>query len=237
LDFDRIVQTACPIILKKVSILGGLATVENCSGETAIVAAVASDDFDRRQRELLVASRDLMARLPLDQIDVLIVDEIGKSISGTGMDTNVIGRKHNDRAAVAGETPAIRTIAVRRVVGQNAYGIGLAEFCTARAIEETDLNATRINGMTAMHTTAAMLPVDLPTDRLMLDAALKTIRLKEPADARLIWIKSTRELETIACSRACLEDLHQNAAVVIDREQRPLPFDEEGNLPASVLLH
>lgn len=237
LDFDRIVQTACPIILEKVSVVGGLATVENCSGETAIVAAVASDDFDSRQRDLLVASRDLMARLPLDQIDILIVDEIGKSISGTGMDTNVIGRKHNDRSAVAGETPAIRTIAVRRVVGRNAYGIGLAEFCTARAIEETDLNATRINGMTAMHTTAAMLPVDLPTDRLMLDAALKTIRLKEPADARLIWIKSTRELETIACSRACLEDLHQNAAVVIDREQRPLPFDEKGNLPASVLLH
>ena len=237
MDFDRIVQTVCPMILEKVSIVGGLATVENCFGETAIVAAVASDDFDRRQRELLVESRSRMARLPLDQIDILLIDEIGKSISGTGMDTNVIGRKHNDHAAVEGETPAIRTIAVRRVIGQNANGIGLAEFCTAGAIEQTDLQATRINGITAMHPAAAMMPIDLPTDRLMLDAALRTIGLRGPVDARLVWIKNTSELETIACSQACLEDLHQNAAIVIDRERRPLTFDKEGNLPASVLLH
>jgi len=237
LEFDRIVQTACPIILEKVSVLGGLAIVENCVAETAILSAVATDDFDRRQRELLVESRSRMAKLPIDQIDVLLIDEIGKSISGTGMDTNVIGRKHNDHAAVAGETPAIRTIAVRRVVGGNANGIGLAEFCTTRAIEETDLQATRINGMTAMHVAAAMMPIDLPTDRLMLDAALKTIGLRGPVDARLVWIKNTGDLETIACSQACLEDLDQNAAIVIEPERRPMTFDKKGNLPACVLLH
>ena len=136
-----------------------------------------------------------MASLPLDQIDVLLIDEIGKSISGTGMDTNIIGRKQNDHAAVAGEKPAIRTIAVRSVVGGNANGIGLAEFCTARAVAETNWKVTRINGLTAMHAAAAMMPIDFPTDQEMLDAALKTIGLKEPVDARLVWIKNTKELE------------------------------------------
>jgi hypothetical protein len=235
LDFDHIVQTACPIILKKVPIVAGLAIVENSFGATAKIAAVASEDFDRRQRELLVESRSLMASLPLDQIDVLLIDEIGKSISGTGMDTNIIGRKQNDHAAVAGETPAIRTIAVRSVVGGNANGIGLAEFCTARAVAETNWKVTRINGLTAMHAAAAMMPIDFPTDQEMLDAALKTIGLKEPVDARLVWIKNTKELEYIACSEACFGDLQSQAGITIDDNLNPLPFDQEGNLSESIL--
>ena len=231
IPFDQIVQTVCPIVLSKAPIRAGLAIVENAYGETAGIYAVESCDFDRRQQELLCESRRLMARLPLDQIDILLIDEIGKSISGTGMDTNIVGRKLQDHAAGPGETPAVRTIAIRSVCGGNGNGIGLAEFCTSRAIAQTNWEATRINGLTAMHVAATMVPVECPTDREMLDRSLQTIGLRKPEDAKLVWIKNTKELETIVCSTACLEELQNCPGVTPQVDQRPLPFDGEGNLP------
>ena len=229
--FDRIVQTACPIILNKAPIGAGLAIVENAYGETAGIYGVGCSDFDRRQQELLCESRRLMAKLPLEQIDVLLIDEIGKSISGTGMDTNIVGRKLQDHAPGPDEKPAVRTIAIRGVCGGNGNGIGLAEFCTSRAVSQTDWESTRINGLTAMHVAATMIPVECPNDREMLDRALQTIGLRKIEEAKLVWIKNTKELDTIVCSTACLEELQNCPGVTSEASHRPLRFDAEGNLP------
>ncbi|MEE2781041.1 MAG: lactate racemase domain-containing protein [Planctomycetota bacterium] len=231
IPFDRIVETACPMILKKAPIRAGLAIVENAYGETAGIHGVQCDDFQRRQQELLCESQRLMAKLPLEQIDILLIDEIGKSISGTGMDTNIVGRKLQDHAPGPEETPAVRTIAIRGVRGGNGNGIGLAEFCTSRAVAQTDWEATRINGLTAMHVAATMIPVECPNDRDMLDRALQTIGLRKVEDAKLVWIKNTKELDTIVCSTACLAELQNAPGVSPQSDCRPLRFDTEGNLP------
>jgi hypothetical protein len=107
----------------------------------------------------------------------------------------------------------------------------LAEFCTSRAVAQTDWEATRINGLTAMHVAATMIPVECPNDRDMLDRAMQTIGLRKVEDAKLVWIKNTKELDTIVCSTACLAELQNAPGVSPQSDCRPLRFDTEGNLP------
>ncbi len=124
-----------------------------------------------------------MPRLPFDHADVLIIDEIGKNISGSGMDTNVVGRKFNDRKAADDEFPKVKRIFVRGLTEEthgNAAGIGIAEFCTRRCVEQIDYEITKINCLTGGHPSGAMTPVYYDTDREVLDAALSVIGLVPP---------------------------------------------------------
>ena len=131
-----------------------LAIVENGYDETALIKAVASDEFEAREKELLVIAKGWMPRLPFDEIDVLIVEEIGKNISGAGMDTNVIGRKYVGLPEGITEKPHVKRIIVRgltEVTHGNACGLGIAEFCFTRAIDEMDRKITVINCLTGGH--------------------------------------------------------------------------------------
>jgi hypothetical protein len=159
---------------------------------------------------------------------VLLLDQIGKNISGSGMDTNVVGRKFNDHVAAEHEWPKIKRIVVRDLTDDthgNATGLGMAEFCRTRVIQKTNVAITRINCLTGGHPTAAMLPLDYATDRDILDAAFPTIGLTEPPDAKLMWVHNTLEVAEVECSVAYL---------TIIRDPRPMPFDASGNLPDHV---
>lgn len=232
-SFAQIIDSAAGEVFRRCHIAAGLAVVENGYDQTARIEAVRPEQFVEREKELLVLARRLMARLPFDDVDVLIVDQIGKEISGTGMDTNVIGRKYNDHAAVEGETPRIRRIAVRGLSpasAGNALGIGMAEFCRSRVLRETDWSATRANVLTSGHVAAAMPPLDYETDREMLEAALSVIGLTEPPNARVLWIRDTLHLEEIECSAAYLEEAKRREGVEILTGVRALEWDGEGNL-------
>src|SRR5215471_13608673 len=127
----EIVTAVADSVLKKCKVLCGVGIVENAYDETALVAAVAPRDFLRREKELLVLAKQWMPRLPFKKVDLLIVDELGKNISGSGMDTNVIGRKYNDHRATEKDGVAVKTIFVRGLTAAthgNACGIGMAEF-------------------------------------------------------------------------------------------------------------
>ncbi len=113
----------------------------------------------------------------------------------------------------------------------NASGIGLAEFCTRRAVEQTDMHVTRINCLTAGHVPAAMLPIDFPTDRDAIEAALPTLGLVAPENAKIVWIRNTLELGEVECSTAYLKEAGERDDLTILTEPRELPFDGEGNLP------
>ena len=142
-------------------------------------------EFEVRDRLLLAQARQWMARLPFDAIDVLLIDRIGKNISGVGFDPNVVGRKFNDHAAVAGETPKVRRICVRGLTSEthgNALGLGMAEFCRSHVIREIDRQVTRVNALTSGHVAAGMLPLDYETDREMLAAALGHCRHGQTAE-------------------------------------------------------
>lgn len=233
-SFGQIVRSVAGEVIAKCRILCGLGIVENAFDQTARIQAVRPEEFEAREKELLALARQWMARLPFDRADVLLVDRIGKNISGTGLDTNVVGRKFDDHKAVDGETPRVKVIAVRGLTPQthgNAVGLGIAEFCKRRVIRQMDLQATRLNGIVAGHVSAAMLPLDYETDREILDLALGMIGLAEPPDARLIWIRDTLDLEEVECSAVYLEEAHRREDLEVLTPLRPLPLDAEGNLP------
>lgn len=236
-SFDQIIQSVAGELLAKCSILAGLGIVENAYDQTALIEAVAPADFEAREKELLRLAKAWMARLPFDDVDLLLVDQIGKNISGTGLDTNVVGRKCDDHKAVEGERPKVRTIAVRGLSPEthgNANGIGLAEFCKSRVLREMDVDATRVNAITANHVTAAMLPLDYQTDREILDAALAAAGRSDPRDARILWIANTLQLTEVECSAAYLPEAQSRGDLEILTPLRALPLDADGNLPETM---
>ncbi|MCA9187356.1 MAG: DUF2088 domain-containing protein, partial [Planctomycetales bacterium] len=201
LGFQNVVETCVPILLEKLPVLGGLAIIESAHKQVAQLASIPADRLLLDEPALLKSATSLMARLPFDVCDVLIVDEIGKDISGTGMDTNVVGRKHHDHEAESDEVPRVKRILVRGLTEKthgNALGIGMAEFCRTQLVERMDREATVVNAMASGHVTGAMIPVHFPTDREMLAAAISTLGLTPSDQCRLLWIRNTLALSTIA---------------------------------------
>jgi hypothetical protein len=231
--FDQVVRSAARTIRERAPVRFGLALVENAYDETAHVEAVAPEAFERREEELLVLARQWLARLPFRQADFLIVDEIGKEISGAGMDTNVVGRKAGARACPGDGEPDMRHIFVRGLSARthgNATGIGLADFTTTRLIQAMDYRATVINCLTAGHPEGANLPVHFDTDREVLDAALAIAGTRLPEDARVLRIRNTLCLENVEVSEACLDE---PAATTFEATgtANAVVFDKQGNLP------
>jgi len=233
-SFGQIIRSVAGEVLKRCHILAGVAIVENAFDQTARIEAVVPEDFESREKELLVLAKQWMARLPFDHVDMLLIDEIGKNISGTGLDTNVVGRKFDDHKAVEGELPKVKVIALRGLTEAthgNAVGLGCAEFCKSQLLRETDVHATRLNAITANHLSAAMFPMDYETDREILDLGLSTVGLVDPPDARLLWITNTLELIELECSAAYLEEARKRENLEVLTPLRDLPLDAAGNLP------
>ncbi len=233
-NFGQILRSVAREVLTRCRIVAGLAIVENAYDETALIEAVAPAVFEERERQLLLKARAWLPKLPFRVADFLFIDEIGKNISGTGMDTNVVGRKYNDHAAREDEFPKVRRIAVRSLTHEthgNATGLGIAEFCRTQVLEQMDARITRINCLTGGHPTAAMLPLDYATDRDILDAALPTIGLTDPPRARLQWIHNTLDVREVECAEAYLDEARGRSDLEILTDPRPLPFDAAGNLP------
>lgn len=239
-SFGQILRSVAREVLARCRVVAGLAVVENAYDETAKIEAVAPDSFEAREKELLLLARQWLPKLPFRVADLLLIDEIGKNISGTGMDTNVIGRKYNDHAAREDEWPKCKRIMVRGLTEEtygNATGIGIAEFCRTDLVRQMDVRATRINCLTGGHPTAAMLPLDYATDREMFEAALPTIGLKDPPEARLQWIRNTLDVREVECSEPYWQEAHERADLEVLTPLRPLPWDAAGNLPSIEAAH
>ena len=236
-NFGQIVRSVAREVLSRCRIVAGLAVVENAYDETAKIAAVGPHEFEARESELLRLAKQWLPRLPFKLADILIVDQVGKNISGTGMDTNVIGRKYNDHVAREDEFPKVKRIIVRDLTEEthgNATGIGIAEFCRSQLVRRMNVKATRINCLTGGHPTAAMLPLDYETDREILDVALPTIGLTDPPNAKLMWIHNTLDVREVECSTVYLPEARERPDLEIVAPPRPLPLDAAGNLP---LIH
>jgi hypothetical protein len=233
-SFEQIVHSVAEKVISACPILAGVAIVENAYDKTALIEAMAPQDFESREKELLVLAKKLMPRLPFDVVDVLVIDRMGKDISGVGVDPNVVGRKFNDHKAVEGESPKVRRICLRgltRTSHGNATGMGMAEFCKSEFLRQADPAATRLNCLVSGHVSAAMPPLDFETDQEMLAAALGTIGLVEPSNAKLIWIADTLHLDVVECSAAYLDEAQHRHDLEILTKPRELPFDVTGNLP------
>ena len=211
-NFDGTIRRIVTKIRDKISLFGGLGIVENAWDETAILHATPSNQIERTDEDLLLKSKERMPRIPFEQIDLLFIDEIGKNISGTGMDSNIVGRKVDDHKAIAGEKPVVRCIAVRGLTpetGGNANGIGMAEFCLSRVLQKMNVEETRINAITANHVSAAMIPLDYETDEQILDAARKTLGFDSTRNMKIVRIRDTLHLETLLCSETMFSEAKQ----------------------------
>ncbi|MBA61727.1 MAG: [Fe-S]-binding protein [Planctomycetaceae bacterium] len=233
-SFGQIVRSVAKEVLDKCGVVAGLALVENQFDHTALVDAVAPENFESREKELLILAKKYMPSIPFDEVQFLAIDEMGKDISGSGMDTNVIGRKYNDHSATGDETPRVKYIAMRGLTPAthgNATGLGMSEFCRSRVAREVDQKITRINCITGGHITAAMSPLDYETDAEIFDVITQSVGLTEPQDIRFVWIRNTLDVAEFVCSESYLEQVQQREDLQQISDLQPLPFDEDGNLP------
>jgi hypothetical protein len=234
--FDPVVRSIARTLQANASIAFGLAIVENACDETAILEGVAPTDFETREEQLLLQARRLMPRLPWSRADLLIIDEIGKNISGSGMDTNVVGRKRAYRLQPpSADMPVMRLIFVRDLSERthgNATGIGLADFTTTRLVRQMDYRSTVINCLTAGYPEGAFVPVHFETDRKVLDAALAIIGVRSPEQARLMRIVNTLCVEELEASEACLDDPSRQSEITVLGAARALSLTAEGSLPS-----
>jgi hypothetical protein len=233
--YDPVVRSVGRTLCARAPIAFGLATVENAYDETARIEAVRPAEFEKSEEELLVLARRWLMRLPLHEADLLIIDEIGKNISGSGMDTNVVGRKRSLRNQPAtADQPQMKHIFIRGLTERthgNAAGIGLADFTTTRLVKTMDYQATRINCLTAGYPEGAILPVHFDTDREVIEAALAIIGLRKPEDGRVMRIRNTLSLEELEVSEPCLAEKSRCTEFAPVGPARELRFDPAGNLP------
>jgi hypothetical protein len=234
-SFPQIVRSVATVVLERCRVVAGVGIVENGYDETALIKAVGADELEAREKELLVKAKQWMPRLPFDDIDVLFVEEIGKNISGAGMDTNVIGRKYTGTPEGLTETPRVKRIIVRgltKVTHGNACGLGIAEFCLTRAVEQMDRKITVINCLTGGHPEGARTPCYFDTDRECLEAAMSVIGLVDPDKARVMWIRNTLDVAEVECSAAYLDEARSRKDLEILTDLRDLPLDDQGYLPS-----
>jgi len=238
--YDQVVRSVGRTMRAKAPIAFGVALVENAYDETARIEAVRAEEFEPREEALLEVSKRWLARLPFQEADLLIVDEIGKEISGSGMDTNVVGRKRAFKMKPPDNQPTMRFIFIRGLSEKthgNAAGIGMADFTTTRLVKAMNYQATVINCLTSGYPEGANLPVHLDSDREVVDAALQIVGTRAPEDARIMRIRNTLSLEEVEVSEPCLDMARGPVPFTALDDPRELTFDRDGNLPALRMPH
>ena len=230
--YREVIPEIGSIILGKLPVLFGLGIVENVYDETALIRAVPASKILEMEKELLVLAKKLMARLPFEKIDVLVVDEMGKNVSGTGMDTNVIGRimfigeKEPERPRIT----RIVVLDLTEATHGNGVGIGLADYTTRRLVEKLDLSVTATNAITAMTPEKGRIPLAMATDQEAVNAAFQTIGAVQPEEAKVVHIRNTLELGEMEISRALMKESQGKAEIQPLREIGPLHFHASGRI-------
>jgi len=230
--FGELLPKLGRVVLEKAPILFGLAVIENAYERPARLEIVWSEDMIGREPALLKEARALMPRVIPGDLDVLIVHEIGKEISGSGMDPNITGRSSSPffRRENSLKVQRIVVLNLSKASGGSAMGIGLADFSTDKAVKAMNLDTTWINCITAGVTASGKIPIHMPTDREAILLALKTCSRVRHPQSRIVWIRNTLALEQIRVSEPLLEELKNHPQIEIAGDSVPMPFDEQGNL-------
>lgn len=206
------IPQAAQKILKKAPVLFGIAVVENALDKTEIIEAIKADEIAEREPALLKKAKSYMPRIPFSKLDLLIVHEMGKSISGTGMDTNVLGR-FKVRGVEEPKLPDYKKIAVLNLRDDsygNALGVGLADLTTKKLVESIDYEAMYANVIPTSFLERGKIPVTMEDDMKLVKTALRTIGPVKTEDARIAVVKNTMELEEFYVSESLAEEVEEN---------------------------
>ncbi len=222
------IPAAAALSLQKANVVAGLALVENASHDLAAIRAAAPSDFHATDRELLRLANDYLPRVPFHHLHLLVVRWMGKNISGSGMDYNVIGMWRR----LGGEPiPSFERVGVLDLTEEsdgNGLGVGIADFTTRRLYEKLDLQKMYVNGLTANALAAIKIPIVLDDDRQLMQVALHSVGRGE--DARVAIVDSTLDLEELWASEALRADVESNPRLSLEGEFQELPFDASGLL-------
>ncbi|WP_435019182.1 lactate racemase domain-containing protein [Tundrisphaera sp. TA3] len=235
----RMIPEVGAFLLANTKVALGVALLENADERTARVVGVEPEDLLEVEPRLLDESRTLMGTLPFDQIDVLLIGELGKNYSGTGLDPNVIGRQRVETMPDL-PRPVVTRLAVLDLSPEtkgNANGIGLADLTTDRFVAGIDPVPTRVNSITSNFLTRARVPLSLSTDRDVIDACLDTCWRIDPAEhARMVLIPNTLEIAHLWVTPALAAEVESNPGLRFESDFRPLPLSEDGTLDQETLF-
>jgi hypothetical protein len=226
--FAALIPEIAALLMTRVNVAFGVGIVENAEDQPGLIEAIPAAGLAAREAALLRQAREWMPRIPFDPLDMLVVREMGKNISGCGMDPNVIGRAIPGQCLGDDLRPRIQKIVVLNLTPEshgNAIGMGLADVTTRRLGEQVDFNATFTNAITSGSLGGCRLPPFLEDDRAALQVALKTCPRVEPATARIAAIRSTLHLQHFLLSEALLPEA-QAAGLDVEPEPREMEFAE-----------
>lgn len=218
------------IILEKFPVLFAVATVENAYDQVAALEVLLPEEIEEKEKKLLQLAKQLLPKIHFEQMDVLVIDQIGKNISGDGMDPNITGRYPTPYAYGGPDVSKMVVLDLTKETNGNANGVGTADFTTQRLIDKMDKEATYMNGLTSTVVGPTHIPTILKNDRLAIQAAIKTCNILDFSKVRMARIKNTLELGEIEVSEALLDEVRDNPQLEQITDLYELPFNEEGNL-------
>ncbi|MHA1669524.1 MAG: lactate racemase domain-containing protein [Promethearchaeota archaeon] len=225
-SWPRVIKSLLKDILKTIPIICGIGIIQNINNEPAKLHILHPEDFLTKEPDLLREYKELTEHLPFKEIDLLIVDEMGKNIFGTGMDTNITGRKE-------GSFMLVQWIFVRDLTKEshgNAQGIGLADFTTKKLVDKIDYSKMYANALTAYRTDSPKIPIFQKNDEEVLKTIVNLAELKDPSNFKLIWIKNTLELQKIIVSEYFFDQVDSQDKLDFIGDPEIIKFDQEGFL-------
>jgi len=232
--YPRVLLSVARQVLDTGKIICGVGIVENGFAETARIRVLGADEIIKKEKVLLEEARRLAPSLPFEDVDVLIIDEMGKDISGTGFDTKVVGRILMPLVCSEPETPSVKRIVVcdltRKSQG-NADGIGIADFVTKTLVDKIDFDALHVNALAAGEPERAKIPMTLKNPRKAIQSAIDSVGLIPVNELKVIRIENTQNLGVIEVSDAYREEIAARSDLEILSDAQAMRFDRDGNLP------
>lgn len=236
-ELARLLREIGTVLIEELPLVGGLAIVENGFEETAVISGVEPKNIIEHDTKLLAYSKTLMPKLPVDQLDLLIVGEMGKNYSGTGVDTNIIGRIRieGDPEPVKPAIKRVGILDISEASHGNAHGMGLADFTTTRLVDKVDRKKTYLNSITSTFVIRSAIPMYFDTEKELWDGALLSLGSPEPNTLRAAIIPNTLFITELWVSEAVMRELKDKAGLEV-LEQKKLFFDKAGNIGLRIEL-
>lgn len=239
IGLERVIRSVGRQVLKSGKILGGLAILEDAYHNTGQLTAVRVDEMEQKEEELLALTKSWMGHVPCD-LDILILDEIGKNISGAGMDTKVVNRSVQGEYNPWPNTPKFQRVMVRDLSDNtygNAVGIGMADLIHARILPQIDWKPTRINSLTASTPAAIRLPIHFDSDRECIETLARTVGKTDLKTVTIGRIRNTLELGLVELSENLLPEIRKNPNLEVISEPAPMDFNSQGDLTGKLSPH